>query len=102
MSSVIDPIIDVQGDRKIVKVVITIAAGAQYGTAVATGLDAVEQALAWSPSGNGTTAAGAGDLMVPPYVNGAATAQPLNAVGVSQVSANGGAPTTWTVEVQGY
>ena len=101
MSSIIDPIITVDGDRKVTKVTITVAAGAQYGTGTAAGLDIVEQALAWSSSGSGTTAAGANSLLAPPYVNGAATAQPLNAVGISQVSANGGAPTTWVVEVQG-
>jgi hypothetical protein len=102
LSSVIDPIIKVDGNRKITKVTITVAAGAQYGTGTAAGLIAVEQALAWSPYGAGATAVGAGDLSVPPYVNGAATGQPLNGVGISQVAASGAAVTNWVIEVQGY
>lgn len=102
MSSIIDPILVIERDRKVVKVSITIAAGAQYGTGNATGIEVVQQALSWQATGAGTTAAGASTLLVPPYVNGAATAVPLNAVGISQTAANGGAPTSWVVQVQGF
>ena len=59
MSSIIDPIITANKNRKIAVVSLTFASGVQYASGTAAGLEQVQQALAWSLRGAGTTAANA-------------------------------------------
>jgi hypothetical protein len=59
MSSIIDPIIQVFGKRKIVVVTITPTAGSNNGLITSVnGLERINQVLGWSTQGVGTTIAG--------------------------------------------
>ena len=101
MSSIIDPIITANKNRKIAVVSLTFGSGVQYASGTANGLEQVQQALAWSLSGLGTTAAnGVKNVFVGPAATIATGV--VNGVGVSLAAANGAATLTVLVEVQGY
>ena len=93
MSSIIDPIITVRGDRKLAQASIAITAGTSNGSASVTGLETVNQVLAVRLIGTGTTVTGAGSLLVDPFIQG-------NVVGVSLVAAATGV--TAKILVQGF
>ncbi len=85
MSSIIQPILHLQAGQKLNKVTITIASGAKQGTAVATGLNTVEQVLSGYVTGTGQTAAAglATDFfIIPPNTVGAS----VNATSLGNIS----------------
>lgn len=92
MSSTIDPIIQVQGKRKLVKVSIALAAGTAVGNKQVTGLEYANQVVGAYLTGAGATVTNG--FLVDPFVGGGAP----NVVGISTLAGN----VTAELLVQGY